>query len=281
MASRYEGSFIENREKFPEFVYKFRSFRDPFHLRLLSQREVFFATPSSFQDPNECKNVVKYDQLSDQEKFDWIEYKTSIKHPKWNERALLNRANEVAKGSLLYRSDQLLQYQEEFLKSYNAKMGVLSLTGKSGNNQLWTDYADNHEGLNVEFRSISLFESLSPVIGGGIISYVPVLPKMLPKPYNSRDEQMALNVYYKEEHWRPEEEYRLHTFSNSEFVVGSRTKQIPAVCFSRIIVGKNSPYSINDVRSIVCNELLQIDILRVQDKLLLISRQYTHNLANS
>jgi len=47
---------IKSSDSFPRYLYKFRYFdKDDYHLRILTQNEIFFASPSLFNDPYDCR----------------------------------------------------------------------------------------------------------------------------------------------------------------------------------------------------------------------------------
>ncbi len=49
-------------EDFPKILYKFRYFDEKgYHLRILTDNEIFFASPKLFNDPFDCRIPVRYD----------------------------------------------------------------------------------------------------------------------------------------------------------------------------------------------------------------------------
>lgn len=53
---------VENIKKnFPEILYKYRDWSDPFHKTILTNQELFFAAPDRFLDKNDCRFPIEWD----------------------------------------------------------------------------------------------------------------------------------------------------------------------------------------------------------------------------
>ena len=50
-----EASFEEMKGEFPEILYKYRSWDDSFHKKVITHRELFFSPPTWFEDPKDCR----------------------------------------------------------------------------------------------------------------------------------------------------------------------------------------------------------------------------------
>lgn len=51
----------------PQTVYKYRVWKNPRHQTILTDRQVWFAQPSSFEDPLDCKIPIRYDLLTEKD----------------------------------------------------------------------------------------------------------------------------------------------------------------------------------------------------------------------
>lgn len=52
---KIEQKTLEEMTGLPEVVYKYRDWNNNFHKKIITNREVFFAAPTSFEDPLDCK----------------------------------------------------------------------------------------------------------------------------------------------------------------------------------------------------------------------------------
>jgi hypothetical protein len=65
----------------PDTIYKYRNWDDPFHKTIITQQEVYFAKPTSFEDPLDCKNPVRYDLLTDKDIYNHYLDHSKEKYP--------------------------------------------------------------------------------------------------------------------------------------------------------------------------------------------------------
>lgn len=70
----------------PATIYKYRTWTDAYHQRIISHRQVFLARPTTFEDTLDCKGPIRYDLLSEAERLEWMIYQLQSIHP--------NRARE-------------------------------------------------------------------------------------------------------------------------------------------------------------------------------------------
>jgi Protein of unknown function (DUF2971) len=142
----------------PRRLYKYREFGIN-TLRLLSEAEVYYANPLSFNDPLDSRPEIEVDvPLSDLVKTCY--------------RMLLERlATDEAKKKIYefrylsseygdYKTDKdaenhyvrsLVRCIKDSLNALYGKFGVFSLAKKWNCHLLWSHYADNHRGLCVEY----------------------------------------------------------------------------------------------------------------------------------
>tara|TARA_B110000967_G_C18638587_1_gene437318 strand:+ start:418 stop:687 length:270 start_codon:yes stop_codon:yes gene_type:complete len=50
--------------EFPEILYKYRNWDDPYNKRFINEREVFMASPNQFEDKLDCKLPIRYDLMT-------------------------------------------------------------------------------------------------------------------------------------------------------------------------------------------------------------------------
>ncbi|PCJ27853.1 MAG: hypothetical protein COA97_02655 [Flavobacteriales bacterium] len=67
---------VENNE-LPSVVYKYRTWCDQKHQRILTHNELYYAPPSSFGDHHECYLEMDYDSFNDKDIMDSCYYLAS------------------------------------------------------------------------------------------------------------------------------------------------------------------------------------------------------------
>ncbi|QQC63117.1 DUF2971 domain-containing protein [Paraburkholderia ginsengisoli] len=143
----------------PRRLYKYRSF-STHTLRMVSEAEVFFAKPATFNDPFDCNPTVFVD-------VEWKEVERL-----WKSIALkqLGRERAVdAMSSYRYSATEdggkyadgadgtraytqfLVRDIDAFLKQQFKDFGVFSAASRWDNPLMWSHYAEEHRGICVEY----------------------------------------------------------------------------------------------------------------------------------
>lgn len=243
----------------PETIYKYRVWTTHNHKTIITKRILFMAPPSSFEDPLDCKNPVRWDLLTDEEIFS--RYYDDIKEmkPGWKEYQWRNFANQKTKSSPLKDEKLVKKHVEQTDRDFDARFGVLSLTANPNNDQMWKSYSDNYKGFCVGFHPEILFTHLG---GGGDVNYVKEHPTIYPKPRHSYKEQHFLLVFSKLEKWSYEQEYRTHKFYPKPTTPDDRQIIIPPEAYKEIIIGKKMDEAMKkDLVDSIPNELKKIQII--------------------
>ncbi len=232
----FDATFEEMKEELPKVLYKYRTWTDLNHRKVLTERQLFYSPPSWFEDPLDCKLSVRYDLLNSQEKIKWIEFKLKKDEPNQPRPYYRSRARELFKTSPLRDNNAIRKLQSETFLEYDKRTGILSLTEQNRNIDMWNKYSENGKGFCVGYNPIALFECLG---GGGKVHYVPKLPVIKPEPFHSHEEQIVYQIYYKEDKWSFEDEYRTHTFKSKPLEIRDRIITVPPEAFNCILLGKN------------------------------------------
>jgi Mg2+ and Co2+ transporter CorA len=223
---------LNDLNSIPPILYKYRSWDDHYDKTILTEQHIFFAAPTSFEDPLDCKNKVRYDLLTDEEIFQKYLSDSQSKNPNFSKDEHRKWAKKHFEKSPLRNSAILDQMQKKKFEEYDKRMGVLSLTADPRNIRMWEKYSNNHKGFCVGFNTKSLFRSLG---GGGMVDYVKELPEI--HPFHSYEEQHYLQVFKKLAKWDFEKEYRTHIFSSSPKSKVDRIVKVPANSYNCLIIG--------------------------------------------
>ena len=157
--------------KAPKHLYKYCGFNVN-TLRLLSEAEVYYASPSSFNDPLDSNPTIQIDvDRSDLEKVLYAMLVSSAGKDEALKQIDNHRYMSTEYGD--YKSDpetndyymrRLARHVNALLHAEFGKRGVFSLAAMWDNPLMWSHYADEHRGLCVEFDLVdTAFENLRAV----------------------------------------------------------------------------------------------------------------------
>ncbi len=150
-----------NPKRLPRSLFKYRSF-GTYTLRMVSEAEVFFAKPSTFNDPFDCNPTVFVDvEWKDVERL-WksIALKQmgkekaidAINHYRYGATEDGGTHDDGGNGSQIY-TRFLVRDIEAFVKTRFKEHGVLSLASHWDNPLMWSHYANEHRGICIEYRT--------------------------------------------------------------------------------------------------------------------------------
>jgi hypothetical protein len=211
----------------PEVIYKYRDWANTDHKKILTEFELFLASPSSFNDPFDCKIFPDLKKLSEEDRINYINKLSS-----GNKEALLKYLGEKHEAfqSLL---------ENITIKKYNDHLGVLSLAQEWNNILMWSHYADKHKGFCIGFYE----EALSQIEAFGSLGKVEYsLNDNFPaiNPLDDDTSNFFKNVYHKAQNWKYEREYRLmKIFRSNPATINDRKLKFEPCIISEIILGVN------------------------------------------
>lgn len=228
----------QDQPKFPEVVYKYRDWNDPNHKRFITHKEIYMASALSFEDNQDCKNMVRYDLMNESQKDQWFTRMIKKKYPWHNRSQIRKEVNNVKKGHRINDTEKVREFNEESFIAECNRSGVLSLTENNENTYMWKKYANCKKGFCIGYNPKVLFPFLG---GGGNVQYVDELPLILPRPIMEFDQQVYNNIFTKLRKWEFEDEYRTHMFWDHVVSIEDRQIEIPVEAFHSIILGSDMP----------------------------------------
>lgn len=222
--------------EFPEKVYKYRHFQNPSHLKMISERQVYFAAPKEFDDPYDCKNFIRYDLLTIDQLYRWYYHTSLSAKPNMSHVERISSASKMAKTSDFKNPKHIKKIHKKDWEEFNERFGIFSVSANSTNTDLWKEYSDSHKGFAIGFDPKIAFNYFG---GGGKVVYDEKLPELLPRPYQSYEEQWMKQVFYKLEQYSFEEEYRIQKIFFTPPTDDERAISLPKEAFSELILGAN------------------------------------------
>lgn len=230
-------------ENYPKIIYKYRSWKNKFHKKILEDGEVYMSSPQYFNDPFDFGVVQNFLCLDSQEKIEKYVDIGLIKHKNF----LLERGYNIDKERefQIKRLQNLEKYQEEYellnSEAINKNYGVLSLSGRWDSILMWSHYAEFHQGFNIGYNESKMRNS--GLFGkGGPVIYSDEYPHL--DPFDEHTiESSFVQTHYKSKEWEYEEEYRLtKLFYPKPPTEIDRTIKVPFEFVEEINLGMNISY---------------------------------------
>lgn len=244
----------------PNTLYKYRIWEDQYQQTILTERIVYMAAPTSFEDQKDCKLFKRYDLMSETDIYQKYLNTSKEVNLNWSRQQHRAFAREWTKKSPMRNKEYLKAMQEEHFIEYDKRFGVLSLTANNSNIEMWNKYSNNGVGFCVGFHPKILFNYLG---GGGSVQYYDELPDI-----NHDDEYIVeriKQVFSKERKWEFEQEYRTHKFYQNPASISDRQIRIPADAYKEIIFGWLMNDSIKNEIIKTCNgQNMKIDFKESQ-----------------
>ena len=232
---------IENdvKSKAPKTVYKYRDWLNPIHRKILSQQEIWFASPNDLNDPLDIKTPLQFDY-------------SEIYSPLFFEKIkmhFINNTNdhsnkEVDKICNDKWEEIKLDPEEYFKRTYQDlindkelynQVGIFSCSKNGLNEFMWSLYANENRGFCVGFNVVELARVL--FCGFGPVRYCDNIPFF--SFINNRDEEDLMQYYLKTKKWGYEEEFRFIVIEDEQII--HRERKYPINCIEEIIIGNKFP----------------------------------------
>ncbi|TDS07593.1 DUF2971 domain-containing protein [Sphingobacterium paludis] len=247
----------------PPTVYKYRTWEDTYHKRFITEKEVFLASPNTFEDQLDCHNPTRFDLLKDNQIYEYYFLDSKRINSKFTRQQHREFARSHTKRAPFKNKFRLAEWQNHFDEQYFKRTGILSLTENWNNDKMWEKYADNGNGICIGYKTSELFKYLG---GGGPVHYMDKLPIIYPLPFTSDEAALFQRVYCKTSQWSFEEEYRTKMYWNFEASTEDRRIILPTNCFQTIILGDNlSAEAIHEIKDAVSASIGEIEVISRKD----------------
>lgn len=209
LSNPFLAMFEPNPDNHPPIIYKHRNWKEDFHKDLLKKNQFFMASPSSLNDPFDCRiyeNHIKFLETSEnKEEYIKKSLENNLDYLKSN-----NLTEENGREILSERLNDTLHYQvrSEVIGNEidDQSIGIGCFSENWNSILMWTHYADNHKGYCVGFdekwlRYSQLFSKVKRV------EYSIDYPEL--NPLNKSKNSSELKYFYKSLDWDYEEEIRV------------------------------------------------------------------------
>ncbi len=230
----------------PPILYKFRSWNNENHRKLLTERKLWVPCATKLNDPFDCSIPFRYDKMKYNDLVNRLVQLRSEDRPGVPIEDITSEV--IARIDDLgirdpHRNAEVLVDFTEFEKRRHA---VLSFAGVRDNPLLWSHYADKYSGfcVAIDSRQIQasldgLFDRTDVLSFGFRIQYVPDMPVIIPPPEISSEEDADARfriLTTKSCHWSHEKEYRYVFAGAFDFAIELRPS-----CVAHVILGSEMP----------------------------------------
>lgn len=227
----------------PRVIFKYRDWKNKYHKRILTHREIFLCSPSEFNDPFDCRIPESFSMLNSDEKLDRY----------FNEFVIRNfdqlRAQRIDIPKYIsflkkYLRENRKIYQENlnqrYLKDGDRYFGIFCATKIWNNILMWAHYSANHSGFCVGFNREYLYDNHLTNANVASVIYSKMYP--LIDPFDDFIQKMFLKSHSKAKNWKYEKEYRffINSYPN-ELTIDDRKVRISKECFNCIMIGITFP----------------------------------------
>ena len=248
----------------PKTLYKYRNWGDNYHKRLLTDFEIFLASPANLNDPFDASLPFRYDpvemtpenitrKLLEQGREIWKDI---------SEEELHRRAYQQQQTGQ-FDSDEYWKDQHENHKAaIHRTFGLLSLTNQNDNLLMWAHYANCHKGFCVGLDRDILYES----IGGGIgpVIYSDNFPLMPLFPKGTEGIETIVRILNtKSRHWAYEEEFRI-----TKSQAANKVFTLPPEGITEVVLGCNmSAEDRHSIIEVIDSKLRHVQIIEARTNL--------------
>ncbi len=206
-------NYTDAIEYWPNCLYKYRSTDDPYHMRIITHKELYFASFKSFYpESTEYSLQTDYDSLTDEEIERWFYNRSILLQIPESERAnwIKNRLENSPIRDAKWQEEVERNYRDDLSKRH----GILSLSANPNNENLWEQFASDRSGFCIGFNSKLVKkgenELLCPI---GPVNYYDSNnpPKLKALTFSDEERLQAVNqiMYSLPDILSEEEEYRL------------------------------------------------------------------------
>lgn len=225
-----------------QFIYKYRDWSNEYHKRWLTNNEIFFSSPKSFNDPFDCRIPTNFKLLTKEEKDQYI---TDLAIKGFSESERLGIDLSEAIKNLENRLENIEEFQKEanrikfsFQDSY---FGVASFSLIWNSILMWSHYAKDHTGICIGYNKEKIQKAgIAGKIGQVVYEneFPRIKPKVAKKPDMEFMEESFIQTHTKAKNWDYEKEYRItNTYYPYEVTNSERIAIVPTEIISDVTLG--------------------------------------------
>ncbi len=226
-----------------ESLYHYQKFNADRLVQTLSTQSIYCPNPSTFNDPWDCKpwfdKSVLTDSVSREKLIRWFDAIGRVHNPELPE-AERRRRVDIMRRDKVFLERMVDECSASIAQVIDARYRVYCLTTDALSTLMWSHYADNHQGICLEFGVKNVV-----VCAAQKVEYRDVYPALR---LDATDEyQNLLPILTKSEVWKYEDEYRLIAQDEAHAVHADTLKttnnflRLPLGALKAIVLGCGAP----------------------------------------
>jgi len=211
----------------PAVLYKYRGWTTGYGKESLMKRQVYFASPSEFNDPFDCTIPFKYrkSDLTPENIFRKAVETFQMGQPTWSKAKIIAEARRSQLHRLIDDPEHMRNHSELRKQHFEEQFCILSLSADNSNILMWSHYSQSHTGICIGYDTQKLFDQVGGKLG-------PVIYQLDFPEFGLFDDVQTHFMKYanvKSEDWKYEKEYRAMRLTTNGKVVTLRPDTIREV----------------------------------------------------
>ncbi len=233
-------SFInkEDAPDFPKILYKYRTWSKEEHKRLLTEGEIYYASPNDFNEVTECNLERDYDSVTDEMIWNYCR-KRALYEAEKGKILISNievRTRDLYESNTFHDLENRKENEREFRESLNNSLSVFSASESSTNERLWSTFASERRGYCVGINFSAIYKNEDIFGSCGRVNYYDEKnpPKILPLSFSPQERisNMMQIIYSLPNKFKEEEEFRF-----TKMHISQKTVQLKPEWISEVILG--------------------------------------------
>jgi hypothetical protein len=231
---------ILNESDHPKVIFKYRDWKNKYHKRILTHREIYLSPPSEFNDPFDCRIPESFSMLDSDEKLDRYFNEFAIRNLRAQRidipRYIALLKKDLKENTAIYQEN----LNQRYLKDGDLFFGIFCATKIWDNILMWAHYSSNHSGFCVGLNRKYLYDNHLSNANAASVIYTKKFP--LIDPFDDFIQKMFKKSHSKARNWKYEKEYRFYINSSpSVLTIDDRRIKITKECFNSIMIGLAFP----------------------------------------
>lgn len=224
----------------PPLVYKYRTWTDENHKKLLQEKSLWFSHPFALNDPLDVRPRAVFNifELQDPRFFAKLLATAQTQDPSLKTEVAIRHAAEKQLLFLKQNPDAVLQNWNNYNRDQSNfdQYGIFSTAMTSLSPGLWERYGDMYSGYCIGFDTVELCRSIQSGYGCVIYSDEPYQYSF----FEDTDKRDLYRLYLKKTAWSYEEEFRFITVGVG--VYSTRLQHFNKMAVKELTIGHNSTY---------------------------------------
>jgi hypothetical protein len=224
--------------KLPDIIFKYRDWDDNNHKRILTDNEIYYASPYECSEAHELTLEKDYSGITEDDIYNYI-YTTAPEKGYTTPEQRHEIAKIMVKKTPFHDPRYRKNIETQFKQILNKRLSVFSVSEHRDNFNLWNVFANSETGFCVGLSPDCMFHSGAIFGKAAKVKYYPAAtpPKIkaaLLKPFDESVEETYELIYNLPDFYSDEDEFRI-----TKMDIPNRQIKITAECYKQIILGAN------------------------------------------